>query len=150
MRLLTLVLVSQSYRRTGGVHKAPGPVTAHQPPHHRPRSPTPSHNCGWTDGASSESGWPPVAATRTATSSQTGRIARPPDLSSQTFERLPATLDLSRIRLHHLRHAHATILLPQGVNSQVSERLRHASVSFTMDLYQHVRPGMQPSLDAHK
>ena len=67
-----------------------------------------------------------------------------PDLISQTFERLLAKIDLPRIRLHDLRHTHATILLQQGVNPKVvSERLGHASVSFTRDVYQHVLPGMQ-------
>ena len=67
-----------------------------------------------------------------------------PDLISQTFERLLAKLDLPRIRLHDLRHTHATILLQQGINPKVvSERLGHDSVSFTMDVYQHVLPGMQ-------
>ena len=67
-----------------------------------------------------------------------------PDLISQTFERLLAKIDLPRIRLHDLRHTHATILLQQGINPKVvSERLGHASVSFTMDVYQHVLPGMQ-------
>ena len=67
-----------------------------------------------------------------------------PDLISQTFERLLAKLDLPRVRLHDLRHTHATILLQQGINPKVvSERLGHASVSFTMDVYKHVLPGMQ-------
>lgn len=67
-----------------------------------------------------------------------------PDLISQTFQRLVAKLDLPRIRLHDLRHTHATILLQQGCNPKVvSERLGHASVSFTMDVYQHILPGMQ-------
>ena len=67
-----------------------------------------------------------------------------PDLISQTFERLLAKIDPPRIRLHDLRHTHATILQQQGVNPKVvSERLDHASVSFTMDAYQHVLPGMQ-------
>ena len=67
-----------------------------------------------------------------------------PDLISQTLERLLAKIDLPRIRLHDLRHTHATILLQQGINPKVvSERLGHASVSFTMDVYQHVLPGMQ-------
>ena len=54
------------------------------------------------------------------------------------------SIDLPRIRLHDLRYTHATILLQQGINPKVvSERLGHASVSFTMDVYQHVLPGMQ-------
>ncbi len=49
-----------------------------------------------------------------------------------------------RIRLHDLRHTHATILLQQNVHSKVvSERLGHSSVAFTMTVYQHVMPGLQ-------
>ena len=67
-----------------------------------------------------------------------------PDLISQTFERAVAKLDVPRIRLHDLRHTHATILLQQNVHPKVvSERLGHASVAFTMTVYQHVMPGLQ-------
>ena len=67
-----------------------------------------------------------------------------PDLISQTFERTVAQLDLTRIRLHDLRHTHATILLQQNVHPKVvSERLGHSSIAFTMTVYQHVMPGMQ-------
>ena len=67
-----------------------------------------------------------------------------PDLISQTFERAVAKLDIPRIRLHDLRHTHATILLQQNVHPKVvSERLGHASVAFTMTVYQHVMPGLQ-------
>ena len=67
-----------------------------------------------------------------------------PDYFSQTFERLLAKMDLPRIRLHDLRHTHATLLLKEGVPVKVvSERLGHSSVAFTMQVYQHVLPGMQ-------
>jgi integrase len=67
-----------------------------------------------------------------------------PDFFSQTFERLIAKMDLPRIRFHDLRHTHATLLLKEGVPPKVvSERLGHASVAFTMQVYQHVLPGMQ-------
>ena len=67
-----------------------------------------------------------------------------PDLISQTFERTVAKLDVPRIRLHDLRHTHATILLQQNVHPKVvSERLGHSSIAFTMTVYQHVMPGMQ-------
>ena len=60
------------------------------------------------------------------------------------FRRAVAKLDAPRIRLHDLRHTHASILLQQGVNAKVaSERLGHSSVAFTMTVYQHVMPGMQ-------
>jgi integrase len=48
------------------------------------------------------------------------------------------------IRLHDLRHTHATLLLGAGVPVKVvSERLGHASATITMNVYQHVMPGMQ-------
>ena len=48
------------------------------------------------------------------------------------------------LRLHDLRHTHATQLLSQGVHPKiVSERLGHATVAITLDTYSHVLPGMQ-------
>jgi integrase len=48
------------------------------------------------------------------------------------------------IRLHGLRHSHATQLLAQGVHPKITqERLGHSSISITLDLYSHVLPGMQ-------
>ena len=48
------------------------------------------------------------------------------------------------LRLHGLRHTHASLLLAAGVPVKVvSERLGHASVSVTMDVYAHVMPGAQ-------
>ena len=66
-----------------------------------------------------------------------------PDLYSQTFDRLVAGLDVPRIRLHDLRHTHATLLLKDGEALKVvSERLGHSNPAFTMTTYQHVLPGM--------
>jgi len=51
---------------------------------------------------------------------------------------------LSRIRLHDLRHTHATLLLRDGVPIKVvSERLGHANAMITLGVYTHVMPGMQ-------
>jgi integrase len=51
---------------------------------------------------------------------------------------------LQRIRLHDLRHSHATHMLTAGVHPKIAqERLGHSSVSVTIDLYSHVLPGMQ-------
>jgi integrase len=48
------------------------------------------------------------------------------------------------VRLHDLRHSHATHLLASGIHPKVAqERLGHASVAITLDLYSHVLPGMQ-------
>jgi integrase len=47
-------------------------------------------------------------------------------------------------RLHDLRHTMATMLLRQGVHPKVvQERLGHANVSITLDIYSHVAPNMQ-------
>ena len=67
-----------------------------------------------------------------------------PHLLSQAFDRLQAKAGLPRIRLHDVRHTHATLLLKAGVPLKVvSERLGHSSPAFTMGVYQHVLPGMQ-------
>jgi len=67
-----------------------------------------------------------------------------PDLFSKTFDRLVARSGLPVIRLHDLRHSHASLLLKSRVPVKVvSERLGHATPAFTMTVYQHVLPGMQ-------
>jgi integrase len=51
---------------------------------------------------------------------------------------------LRKIRLHDLRHTHATIAVQAGVPVKViSERLGHESPAFTLKQYAHVVPGMQ-------
>lgn len=51
---------------------------------------------------------------------------------------------LPMIRLHDLRHTHATIMLLAGVPVHVvSQRLGHASPMVTMTVYAHVMPGNQ-------
>jgi integrase len=67
-----------------------------------------------------------------------------PNSIGQAFTRLVRAAGVPRIRLHDLRHSHASHLLMAGVNVKVvSERLGHASVSFTLDTYGHVMPGQQ-------
>ena len=47
------------------------------------------------------------------------------------------------IRLHDLRHTHASLLLADGVPVEVvSERLGHASATITLTVYRHVHPGL--------
>ncbi|HTU98197.1 MAG TPA: site-specific integrase, partial [Solirubrobacteraceae bacterium] len=67
-----------------------------------------------------------------------------PHTFSQSFERLLEKHGLRRIRLHDLRHTHATLALKAGVPVKViSERLGHESPAFTLKQYAHVIPGMQ-------
>ena len=68
----------------------------------------------------------------------------PPDSFSTTFASFVRRSKLPHVRLHDLRHSHATQLLLQGVHPKVvSERLGHSKVSITLDTYSHVLPGMQ-------
>jgi integrase len=67
-----------------------------------------------------------------------------PAETTAAFARLIRRLDLPAIRLHDLRHSHATALLRQGTHPKiVSERLGHSTVAITLDTYSHVLPGMQ-------
>jgi integrase len=67
-----------------------------------------------------------------------------PDAVSREFDALVRAAGLPRIRLHDLRHTHATLGLASGIPAKVmSERLGHAKVGITLDLYSHVVPGMQ-------
>jgi integrase len=56
--------------------------------------------------------------------------------------------ELPVIRMHDLRHTHATLLLAAGLLAAgepvkvVSERLGHANATITLTVYQHVYPGM--------
>lgn len=70
-----------------------------------------------------------------------------PSSVSQSFDRATARAGVTRIRLHDVRHTHATLLLAAGANPKVvSERLGHSSVAFTLDTYAHVMPGMQADI----
>jgi integrase len=67
-----------------------------------------------------------------------------PDSFTQTFDAEVRRSGLPRIRLHDLRHTHATIALGAGVPVKViSERLGHENPAFTLKQYAHVMPGMQ-------
>jgi len=68
-----------------------------------------------------------------------------PDRYTHWFADLVEKSGVPSIRLHDLRHTHATMALAAGVHPKiVSERLGHATVGITLDLYSHV----SMSLDA--
>jgi integrase len=63
---------------------------------------------------------------------------------TQAFRKFLRVRGVSPIRLHDLRHSHATHMMASGVHPKIAqERLGHSSVSVTIDLYSHVLPGMQ-------
>jgi integrase len=67
-----------------------------------------------------------------------------PDSISRFWRQAVKKSMLPRIRLHDLRHTHATLALQAGIHPKVvSERLGHATVSITLDTYSHAIPAMQ-------
>jgi integrase len=66
-----------------------------------------------------------------------------PDLITDWFRRLAHGAGLPPIRLHDVRHSYATAALAAGIPAKVvSERLGHATIAITLDVYSHVIPGM--------
>jgi integrase len=62
-----------------------------------------------------------------------------PTRFQRVFHRRVVAAGLPRIRLHDLRHTWATLALRAGVNPKiVQERIGHASVAITLDLYTHL------------
>jgi integrase len=73
----------------------------------------------------------------------------PPDGISHAWMKAIRRFGMNGIRLHDTRHTHASIMLKQGVHPKiVQERLGHASISTTLDLYSHVAPGLQAAAAA--
>ena len=67
-----------------------------------------------------------------------------PSTVSHTFSKIAKKAGLDKIRFHDLRHAHASLMLLTGADPKViSERLGHASIAITMDIYAHILPGLQ-------
>lgn len=66
-----------------------------------------------------------------------------PERFSRTFEIEAARAGLPKIRLHDLRHTWATLALGAAEHPKVvQERLGHANVSITLDIYSHVTEGL--------
>ncbi len=63
---------------------------------------------------------------------------------SHAFQLFLAKHKLPRVRLHDLRHTHATAMLKNKIHPKVvQERLGHSTIAVTMDIYSHVLEGMQ-------
>ena len=72
-----------------------------------------------------------------------------PDTVSHVWAKLVKRTGLEGIRFHDARHTHASLMLKQGVHPKVvQERLGHATISTTLDLYSHVVPGLQEAAAA--
>jgi integrase len=74
---------------------------------------------------------------------ENGEALHPEDVT-RYFRQAVKKAMLPTIRLHDLRHTHATLALRAGIHPKVvSERLGHAAVSITLDTYSHAIPAMQ-------
>lgn len=64
-----------------------------------------------------------------------------PDYVTKAFSTRLASLDLPRLKLHELRHTHATLLLREGVPVHVvAKRLGHKDPSVTLNVYADAIP----------
>jgi integrase len=75
-----------------------------------------------------------------------GADGRPwlPDTVSHAWMKLAKRLGMGHISLHDARHTHASLMLKEGIHPKiVQERLGHASIQTTLDIYSHVAPGLQ-------
>ena len=67
-----------------------------------------------------------------------------PSCVSKHFSRLVQRSGLPKIRLHDLRHTHASHLILAGANIKaVQERLGHADIVLTLNIYSHLLPTTQ-------
>ncbi|MBY0120916.1 site-specific integrase [Bacillus sp. S/N-304-OC-R1] len=72
-----------------------------------------------------------------------GKPVNPSNLL-KTFKKDVEETGLPCIRFHDLRHTHATLLIEKDINPKViQERLGHARIGITLDIYSHVLPSMQ-------
>lgn len=66
-----------------------------------------------------------------------------PDVLSKRFDAWIRRSGLPRISFNGLRHTWATMALEKGIHTKVvSERLGHANVAVTLDIYSKVRPAL--------
>jgi len=75
--------------------------------------------------------------------SQSGTPINASNLNHRFKETLKRAKLSPTYRVHDLRHAAATAMLQAGIHPKVaSERLGHASVAITLDLYSHLVEGL--------
>jgi integrase len=66
------------------------------------------------------------------------------NLQRRSWKPLLKRAGLPDIKFHALRDTAATLMFDQGINPKiVQERLGHATIAVTMDIYSHVLPNMQ-------
>ena len=76
----------------------------------------------------------------------TDALGRPidPYILTDTWRKLISKMNVPKVRLHDLRHFHASFLLRSNTHPKVvQERLGHSSISVTLDTYSHSVPSLQ-------
>jgi integrase len=67
-----------------------------------------------------------------------------PDTITHAWMKLAKRTGFAGVRLHDARHTHASLMLEQGVHPKVvQERLGHATIATTLDVYSHVSESIQ-------
>jgi integrase len=67
-----------------------------------------------------------------------------PNTITRAWTTLAIKAGVKPIPLHYARHTHASLMLKQGVHPKiVQDRLGHATIQMTIDIYSHVMPGLQ-------
>jgi integrase len=62
----------------------------------------------------------------------------------RSWHRIRRSAGLEHLRLHDLRHCHASLMLAIGAHPKVvSERLGHSRIDITLDVYSHAMPNLQ-------
>ncbi len=70
--------------------------------------------------------------------SEAGTPLNPDNLHRLRNKRMDEA-NVPRVRLHDLRHLHASVAIRNGVDPKVlADRLGHARASFTLDVYTHL------------
>lgn len=65
------------------------------------------------------------------------------------IDRVTAAIGMEPIKLHSLRHSHASLLVEMGVSPLlIAERLGHEKVETTLNIYSHLYPNKQAELVA--
>ena len=66
-----------------------------------------------------------------------------PGVVTKWFRRAASRGGFEQVRLHDLRHTHASLMLAKGIHLKiVSERLGHSNIAITADLNSHVLPSV--------
>ena len=69
--------------------------------------------------------------------------------AGRTLRKYAAAAGLPRIRIHDLRHSHASLLIEQGFSPlAIRDRLGHEDIQTTLNTYSHLYPNKQEEISS--